>query len=46
MEIEYTEIKNEIAIEESQCIKLTIGQVKFFWEYRKSCVMAFSSCEI
>lgn len=30
MEIEHTEIKNEIAIEESQCIKLTIGQVKFF----------------
>ena len=30
MEIERTKIKDEIAIEESQQIKLTVGQVKFF----------------
>ncbi len=30
MEIEHTRIKNEIAIEESHNVKLTIGQVKFF----------------
>ena len=30
MDIEHTRIKNEIAIEESQNVKLTVGQVKFF----------------
>lgn len=30
MEIEHTRIKNEIAIEESHNVKLTVGQVKFF----------------
>ena len=30
MDIEHTRIKNEIAIEESHQIKLTVGQVKFF----------------
>ena len=30
LEEEYTNIKTEIAIEESQCVKITIPQVKFF----------------
>ena len=30
LEEEYTNIKTEISIEESQCIKITIPQVKFF----------------
>ena len=30
MELEHTRIQNEITIEESRNVKLTVGQVKFF----------------
>lgn len=30
MDIKHERIKNEIAIDESQCVNITVGQVKFF----------------
>jgi len=39
IEIKLQDIKNNIAIEESQCIKLTTGQVKFFLtQLRNGCI--------